>query len=330
MIGYYIHHHGRGHLDRALAIAAASATPVTGLSSLPRPDDWAGPWIDLPMDDGDAAADADAHGLLHWVPVGSVGLAARMAAVTAWIVSARPTAMVVDVSVEIAVQARLLGVPVVTMALPGTRTDPAHALGYGLSAAIIAAWPPGAAGCLHGMPDAAAARLHPVGAISRFPPFAATAPEPRHVLVFAGSGGDGLTPGVVDAARSATPHWTWLHIGGGSGAWLDDPREALAAASVVVTTAGQGALAEVAAARRPAVVLPQERPFGEQAASARVLADGPWPVVVRDRLPAPGGWEPLLDEAAALDGRRWDGWNDGDGAARAAEIIHRVATGGLR
>jgi len=328
MIGYYVHHHGRGHLDRALAIAAASPLPVTGLSSLPRPADWRGPWIELPLDEGDAAADAEAHGLLHWVPLHSEGLAQRMASVATWIASVRPAVMVVDVSVEIAVQARLLGVPVVTVAVPGTRADAAHALGYGLSAAIVAAWPPDADGCLQGVPDAATGRLHPVGAISRFPPVGSSAPRSRHVLVLAGAGGDGFTPDVVDAARRAAPEWTWRHVGGGSGTWVDDPRGALAEAAVVVTAAGQGALAEIAAARRPAVVIPQDRPFGEQAASAATLATGPWPAVVRDRMPEPGEWSGLLEAAASLDGARWADWNDGGGAARAAEIIHRAATGG--
>ena len=57
MIGYYVHHHGLGHLMRFRAIAAHLRTPVTGLSSLPRPPAWSGPWLHLERDD-DGAADA--------------------------------------------------------------------------------------------------------------------------------------------------------------------------------------------------------------------------------------------------------------------------------
>ena len=52
MIGYYVHHQGRGHLGRARALARHLDEPVTGLSSLSRPHDWRGPWRDLPEDDG--------------------------------------------------------------------------------------------------------------------------------------------------------------------------------------------------------------------------------------------------------------------------------------
>ena len=51
MIGYYIHHQGRGHLNRAMAIAAALDQPVTGLSSQPRPAAWVGDWVELARDD---------------------------------------------------------------------------------------------------------------------------------------------------------------------------------------------------------------------------------------------------------------------------------------
>ena len=44
MIGYYIHHVGRGHLQQAQCIAAQLAGDVTGLSSLPEPDGWPGRW----------------------------------------------------------------------------------------------------------------------------------------------------------------------------------------------------------------------------------------------------------------------------------------------
>src|SRR5688500_16062443 len=72
MIGYYVHHHGTGHLLRALTVSPLLPGPVAGLSSLPRPDSWVGPWVQLPRDDGAATyADADvtAEGLLHWAPL---------------------------------------------------------------------------------------------------------------------------------------------------------------------------------------------------------------------------------------------------------------------
>ena len=88
MIGYYVHHHGTGHLHRATTVAPHLPGPVTGISSLPRPESWTGPWLQLPRDDAApsyAGSDVTAHGRLHWVPTGDPGLRGRMAAMSSWI-----------------------------------------------------------------------------------------------------------------------------------------------------------------------------------------------------------------------------------------------------
>lgn len=324
MIGYYVHHHGRGHLSRATAIAAALDRPVTGLSTLPAPPDWPGDWLQLPADDPEGAAiDPDAHGRLHWVPLDHPGLRARMARIAQWIDEHRPEAIVVDVSVEVALLARLHGVPVVTIAMPGRRTDPAHELGFAIATEIIGAWPPEAAP-LRGAPELGA-RMHAVGAISRFTP---TVPLPptdgrRRVVVLGGAGGDTFTADAVARAREDAPDWQWTHLGA-NGSWTDDPWSALLDASVVVTHAGESAIAEVAAARRPAIVIPQERPHDEQRCTAAVLDDERWPALVQPQWPTTG-WPALLERAAALDAGAWHAWNDGRGAERAAAVIAAVS-----
>ena len=130
MIGYYVHHHGSGHLHRAQSVAAAWPGEVTGLSTLPRPPGWSGDWIQLD-DDAPAAGhpDVTADGNLHWAPVGHTGLSSRMARISSWLEAARPSLLVSDHSVEITLLARLHGVRVVAVVLPGDRSDPAHLLG---------------------------------------------------------------------------------------------------------------------------------------------------------------------------------------------------------
>jgi hypothetical protein len=328
VIGYYIHHQGRGHLNRALAIAQELGHPVTGLSSLPRPDDWGGEWIELPRDDDTAtASDVDANGRLHWVPLSDAGLRTRMGRIAAWITEARPHVVVVDVSVEVALLVRLFGVPVITVALPGHRHDEAHRLGYDISAAIIAAWPAEAEGMLTGLGAEARARLECVGAISRFGArlSAATAragARPR-LLLLGGAGGSSLDATTVAEARAATPEWHWSILGSAGGRWVEDPWPEICSADVVVTHAGQNAIADVAAARRPAIIIPEARPHDEQVTTASVLErSARWPALVRWGFPQTG-WPALLDEAVGLDGGAWDAWNDGQGAARAAAVIRR-------
>ncbi len=335
MIGYYIHHQGRGHLHRAGTLAAGLEEIVTGLSSLPRPSWWRGPWVQLPRDDGQVlgprlarpAADATAGGQLHWVPPGDPGLRARAAAFSSWLEWARPRLVVVDVSVEAALLTRLHGVPVVSFVLPGRRVDVAHLTGFRIASELVAAWPPGARGMTPGLPDDVAERIRCLGAVSRFPvvPPTPRRPGPPRVTVLQGRGGGALTSRDGESLRALAPDWEWTHLGGGDG-WVDDPSVLVRDADVVVTNAGQGSLAEVAACRRPAVVIPAERPHDEQATTAAVLAAGGWPALVTPTFPD-SGWPQLLARAAGLDGRRWRGWCDGAAAQRFAEVLASPALG---
>lgn len=91
-------------------------------------------------------------------------------------------------------------------------------------------------------------------------------------------------------------------------------------ADVVLTHAGQNALAEVAALRRPAVVVPAARPHDEQVCTGSALAQGAWPAVVLPSLDA-GRWPDVLEQARALDGDAWAGWCDGEAARRFADVV---------
>lgn len=330
MIGYYVHHQGSGHLHRATTLARQAThrgLEVTGLSSLPRPTDWPGAWVRLPRDDeGLLATGPTAHGRLHWVPLGDPGLLARTAAVSAWLAAARPACVVVDVSVEMAVLVRLHGVPVVAVVLPGTRGDPPHRLGLGVADALVAMWPAEASGMLRDVPADVLARVRPVGALSRFAVAApgVRRPGPPRAVLLAGTGGDDPDETRLERARRNSPGWSWTVLSRARGRWLADPRAALAEADVVITHAGQNALAEVAALRRPAVVVPQERPHDEQRTTARVLALGGWPAVVEHSWPD-SGWAERLDRAAALDGRGWSRWCDGGAAERFLAVVESVA-----
>ncbi|QIK74608.1 glycosyltransferase [Nocardioides piscis] len=328
-IGYYIHHHGSGHLHRALTLAPHLPGPVTGFSSLARPAGWEGPWVELPRDDS-LASYADAHDVsvgdrLHWAPLGDPGLRERMSLLAGWIGREAPAAMVVDQSVEVCLLARLHGVPVVALTAPGRRTDPAHRLGFDAATALVGAWPPGATSwMLPGLDPAVAARFQPVGAVSRFPVTARPHPSRRrrHAVLIAGTGGDGFTAATIAAAQEQTPDWDWTILSRTLGSWHHDPSAVLTTADVAVLHPGQNSLAEVAALRLPAVVVPAQRPFDEQHVTAEVLRDE-WPAVVADELET-ADWGHLLHQAADLDGDGWAAWCDGGAPARVAAVVSRV------
>lgn len=322
MIGYYVHHHGSGHLHRARAVARLWGPRITGLSSLPRPADWPGQWLQLD-NDAPASADSDltAGGQLHWVPRRHPGLRSRMGALSQWILAAEPDLLVCDVSVEVALQARLHGVPVVTVVQPGVRTDNAHLLGYGISDALVAMWP-ASARIRTGLPVRLDSRIRHLGGLSRFGTAEAARVRHKSVAVLWGSGGDGPPLEALRLARQQSPGWSWTLLGGPS--WNADPFTVLSEAQVVLTHAGQNSIAETAAARRPAIVIPQTRPFQEQHVTAQALHDPAWPTTVLEDLPS-HGWRSVLEQTSRLDGSAWSQWCDGEAAGRFVRVLQDVA-----
>lgn len=330
MIGYYVHHQGRGHLSRLEAVAAYLRTPVTGLSSLPQPDGWQGDWVRLARDDDpspSASDDVSARGVLHWAPLRHGGLSARMAVLASWIVRERPAAVVVDVSVEVSLLARLCGAPVVVVALPGQRTDRTHEAAYDLADLLLCPWPVEAHA--RDWPTSWTEKASYVGGLSRFDGRPRPPRHPRRdgrrVLLLWGAGGRDADAASVETARRATPGWVWTERSPerpSPDLWAE-----LCAADVVVTHAGQNAVADVAAARAPAIVIAQRRPFDEQAATARALkrmyiADG------HTTWPAPHRWAGLLDAAHRRGGEGWSRWSTGHGARDTAASLDALAARG--
>lgn len=320
MIGWYVHHQGRGHLTRMQAVARHLGSPVTGLSTLPPPEGWEHRWVQLPRDDTALPGphtDVDANGVLHWAPLQHRGVGDRAAAITAWVARTRPRLVVTDVSVETALLVRLCGVPVVVVALPGDRTDRAHRTAYDLAEGLLAPWPEGAHDT--DWPAAWRAKTHFVGGLSRFDgaprPLPGTGRATRRALLLWGGGGRDTPAHAVDAAREATPGWEWSECSPehpSADLWGD-----LCSADVVVTHAGQNAVADVAAARAAAVVIAQRRPFDEQAATAGAvgrlrLAEG------RTSWPETQEWPDVLEHAVRRGGRGWSRWSTGRGAQEAA------------
>ena len=328
MIGYYVHHHGSGHLSRATALARVLGDDLTGLSSLARPAGWTGDWLQLPADTGpdtDEPVDPTARGALHWVPRRAAGVRARAAALSDWLERARPRAIVTDVSVEVALLARLHGIPVVVVAQPGRRDDEAHRLAYRIADRVVGFWPAGFDVLQTAEP--LGERFAAVGALSRFPVAEPVdgAASSGDILVFSGTGGSG--PGslnaVVRAARAALPDRHFTELVDASAAQVE---AALARASLVFSHCGQNAVAEIASARVPAVLVAEPRPFAEQEAMAAALAVSDLPVeVITAESAETADWTALAARLEAADGDAWAEWVDGSAAERAAQVIRDVA-----
>lgn len=215
---------------------------------------------------------------------------------------------------------RLLGVPVIVVALPGERTDSAHVLVHRVADHILAAWPAALNSPHWLLPHAH--KTSYVGGISRFADRARAMDrqgrDTGKVLVLGGAGGG------FDDRTAQLPDGAWQVLGGATGPWVDDPWAEICAADVVVTHAGQNSIADLAAAGRPAVVIPQSRPFGEQQATAEVLSRHGLAVMSAE-WPSPERWPQLLRRARTIDTARWERWQVRGAAARAAAAIEATA-----
>jgi UDP-N-acetylglucosamine--N-acetylmuramyl-(pentapeptide) pyrophosphoryl-undecaprenol N-acetylglucosamine transferase len=325
VIGYYIHHHGRGHLTRAETVTEHLSVPVVALTSLHLAEPGAfHSAVALARDDVSTVPRRSTAGdRLHWAPVHDDGLRERMATIAAWIADARPDAIVVDVSVEITAFVRLMGVPTIVMAMPGERVDAAHRLAYDLADHIIAAWPrelyePG-------WLRPHLAKTTYAGGVSRFGERTPDHTDRDHfrVTILNGAGGTSLTEGVLNQWRCDVPDVEWTVLGGPGARWKDDPWFDLCTSSVVISHAGQNAVADIAAAGTPAIVIPEHRPFDEQSTTARVL-DANALAVVRMSWPTSEQLPAVLDLASSNTGHRWACWETAGAADRVARAIEGV------
>ena len=321
VIGWYVHHAGAGHRTRAGVVAAelrrrGHRVVLLG-SGLEGPDT-----VDLTRDDdGTDVQDPAAGGALHWLPMAHEGTRQRMRLLAAWMTAVQPAVLVVDVSVEVTVLARLLGVPTVVVGQPGDRDDEAHRLAYRCATAVLAPWPTDLDPCP--VLREHARKVSAVGGISRWslgPSDTVARTGPNVVLTGADDpDGEALLTTVRGGAGGE-----WVLVGGGR--WVEDLAPVLAAAPVVVTHAGQNAVADVAALGAPAVLVPRPRPHDEQ----RFLAEA----VGRQRLcpvldPGTGGGTAWADavrtarEGPVLGER----WGTAAGPVRAADVVEQVGRG---
>lgn len=305
-IGYYIHHHGAGHRARAATIAAASEWPVTlmgtgiGAAGVDLPDDR----LEIEFDGADGT---DCRPLaFHYAPIGHSGVRERTARIAGWIAEMRPALMVVDVSVEVALLARLASVPTVYVRLNGDRTDPAHLEAFRSASALLA--PYHAQLELPSTPEWVRRKTRYLPGITA--PARSRTSARRRVLVVFGRGGSPGAGDVLARAAAACPDWEWRAIGPVTApslpisnltlsGWTDRPECEIAEASIVVGAAGDGLVSAVLAADKPFICIPQERPFGEQVATARGLAAA-GAARVLSLWPEAARWPGLLAEALTL------------------------------
>lgn len=338
-IGWYVHHQGAGHLQRARAVAAHLKRPCTIIGTLAELDT-AGPDIlDLPDDrplrrgvgfdgnDGEAARPE----AFHYAPLRHPGLRGRMARIAAWAERTDPALIVVDVSVEVALFARLLSVPTVVVRLAGERTDRPHLEAFRSASRVLAPFPASLES--PGTPDWVRAKTFYAGFLGGGRPAASKGGQ--DIVVVFGKGGEGGDMAAIAAAARAVPERTWHVLGPVHGeadvpanlclhGWVADVDAIVAKAAVLVGGGGDGLVALAAAHGKRFLCLPEPRAYGEQTGKAEAL-HRLGAAIVHSSWPSADEWPGLVRDALALDPAVMASLHDPAGVARCAAFLDGLA-----
>ncbi|SFL99058.1 glycosyltransferase [Methylorubrum salsuginis] len=342
-VGYYVHHQGAGHWQRAVALAGALrelGRPCTLMGTFSEIDTSAapGPVLDLPDDRMTGAFDgrdgtASRPEAFHYAPLNHPGLRARMSRIAAWAAETDPALLIVDVSCEVALFARLLSVPSLVVRLSGTRTDTPHLEAFRAASRLLAPFPQALDG--GDVPDWVRAKTIFSGLLGAEP--VPAQPEDGRIVVVFGRGGEGGDHARLCEAAAAMPERDWHVLGPVTGSgqrprnlhlhgWVGDVRPHLAPASLVVGGAGDGLVTAVAAQGKRFLCLPEPRAYGEQEAKAEGLARL-GAALVHPGLPEAGAWPALIAQGLALDPARIRALAEPDALPRTAAAIDALCRG---
>ena len=333
-IAFYVHHHGSGHATRTKLLAEhwSADVPLHVFTSAPeRFRDWTrGTVHSLPLDvvpTRDPAQDLLTDQVLHYAPVDLPPLQERMAIMAQWIAAYRPALFVVDLSVEVALFARLCGCRVALVRLHGHRDDPAHQAAFRLADRLLAPFPPQLEDA-H-TPGWVREKTVYLGTFSRYDDRTETratcrkqlgfTEEQTIVTVINGQGGGPQVGTRWRALAKAYPQRTFVLVGQVEAVadppsnlvyagFVADTYPYLKAADVVVGSGGTNTMMEVGAARVPFLSQPEARPFGEQLCKMQALERLELTRIVPEGTSV-RAWGELLDEAAGMDVGRWKGIN---------------------
>ncbi|MEM9691321.1 MAG: glycosyl transferase [Myxococcota bacterium] len=356
-IGFFVHHQGHGHAARCKAILAhLQPRPTTIFCAAPELfDEGVRSEVDvvrLPDFHGDpprseALGRVPSCSALDCAPLGLETLRRTMGLLAGWMAERDPVLMVVDVSAEISMLARLCSVPSVTIRMHGDRDDAAHLAAYTSSAGILAPFDELLEDASY--PNHLRRRTRYVGGIigqNAPPPGRAEARErlgmdpDRHIVVaISGHGGMGIPVAPLTVAARAMPSTQFSIVGKSYIAghetqfpnleergWVKNPLDYISAADVVFSTGGDNLVHEILRVGRPLFCVPEWCYYGEQEAKARALARL-GAAVYRPTWPASfGEWRTVMSELGELDLEKQTPLITPDSAERAAAYLDRLVS----
>ncbi|KTR05994.1 glycosyl transferase [Aureimonas ureilytica] len=348
-ISFFVHHQGRGHANRTMALVSefAKDRPVSVLTAGPHLFDGFGRDIEivpLPNMIGAGVPTPRLYAeptpsVMHCVPLGVSEMRRTMRTILDHLDDRDTGLFVVDVSCEIGLLARAASVPSIQIRMHGDRGDIGHVGAYEAAVGMLAPFDErmeqddyparlraktfysgGLCTTLDAVPGKAEAR-------------AKLGLDPTHeiVVVLTGGGGSGTPYAPLTVAARAAPDALWLVLGPTHReghetdfsncqelGWVRGVTDYLAAADIVIASAGDNTVHEIARVGRPLVVMPEWRYFGEQTRKAEAL------VRLGAAVSAPAwpgdliGWQALLERARGLETQAIASLYDAEAARKAA------------
>ncbi|MGB7404967.1 MAG: glycosyltransferase [Pacificimonas sp.] len=295
----------------------------------------------------DALHDQPTPLILHCVPLGVDEQRRHMATIAATLDRIDPALFVVDVSAEIAVLSRILSVPAISIRMHGDRLDPGHLGAYEASVGMLAPFDETIE--QDDYPDALRRRTFYSGGLCTGTAAIGTKtearaalgldPNRRTIVVMTGGGGSGSPWAPLTMAARADPDALFLAIGPvhreghetefanlKEVGWTDRVTDYLIAADIVVASAGDNTVHEIARIGRPFICTPEWRYFAEQQRKSEQLARVGAAIHMPVWPGSLGEWNEVLRKAEALDLHAQATLFDPDAAAKCADWLERTAT----
>ncbi len=280
--------------------------------------------------------------VLHCVPLGLAEMRRTMRTILDHLDDRNVGLFIVDVSAEIALLSRIASVPVVQIRMHGDRSDIGHIGSYEACVGMLAPFDERLE--QDDYPQALRDKTFYSGGLCTTREAVPEKAEARQrlgldqdvetIVVLTGGGGSGTPYAPLTVGARAAPLAQWIVLGPThreghetdfanlvERGWVANVTDHLAAADIVIASAGDNTIHEIARVGRPLVVMPEWRYFGEQTRKAEALAHigaaVTAPVWPGDLL----GWSDLLDKARALSPNMLSSLYAPDAASRAASWV---------
>lgn len=316
-VGFYIHHHGNGHLMRSISIAKEfTDKKITFLGSnlsafkniIPGNIDC----IHLPLDVANLNETTDeafeSCKNFHYAPLHIAGLRERNNLLTNYFVNHFPLILVVDTSTEIVTLARLCGIATVVILQNGNRNDLPHLLAYDSAVKIIA---PFAKTISPDLPAWVKHKTFYAGGFSKYNFHDKFPYKQKTISVLIGAGGTSINFSFLFHLATQVPNYLFKIIGKITidkisldnlpanlllFGRLDNPLTELQNCCLIIGNAGHNTVMEVASLNKHFICIPEERPFFEQLDKADKIKHLPGIKVILPNDIMVADWNSLISE----------------------------------